>query len=266
MKTFLPLMTSGDVAEAAKSRTIMILPIGTVDAQGPHMPLGYDYLVARELACRVCETANAIWMAPICYGASEALLSFPGTVSVPAAILSDLVEAVLLSVVSHGFDHILLLTNHNPNLPAVETACRRIRRSTGVIVPSIMPSTLAYHVAKERLNYEPTDSGHGADPHASIMLSLYPAEMRMDLAQRSAVKRIGPFEIASPFAVRFGGYNVSMFLDLEDLSETGSWGDPTKASKELGEGIVMAMVDYIVSFIAVFRTFNTRSQSRPKLP
>jgi len=258
---FLPLMTPSEIAAAASRGAVVLLPIGTVDAQGPHMPLGYDYLVAEELARRACELTGDVWTAPLCYGVSEALVAFPGTISVSVDTLRDLVRSVVGSLLSHGFEHVVLVTNHNPNMHAVEQACRDIRRDTGVLVPSVMPSVLALEIAMRVVGMGPQSSGHGADPHASLVRFILPEAYRSDLAAAMPLKTLGPYEIVSPFAIRHEGIAVSMFLNLEDLSDTGSWGDPTHASEETGERILDGMVEHLASFLRSFRHFDVRRAS-----
>src|SRR5207237_539060 len=106
-------MTPSAVSAAADGGEVVLIPIGTVDAQGPHMPLGYDYLVADELAKRASDATGAVYTSPICYGVSEALMAFPGTVSIASDILRDLIHAVVSSLYAYGFTHFVVLANHN---------------------------------------------------------------------------------------------------------------------------------------------------------
>lgn len=261
MKTFLALMTPSEIAAAARRGAIVLVPIGTVDAQGPHMPLGYDYLIAEELARRTCELTHDIWMPPVCYGVSEALINFAGTISITVDTLRDLVKSIVGSLIQHGFDHVVLITNHNPNILAIEQACRDIRRQTGILVPSAMPSVIAQDVAQQVLHMDPSAGGHGANPHASLMRFMFPEDFRLDLAATTPMKTLGPYQILSPFAIKYEGTSVNIFLDLEDLSDSGSWGDATSANAELGETVLNSMVRFLVSFVQSFKSFDVRTAS-----
>lgn len=137
MKTFLPLMSSHEAREAATRGAVVLLPIGTVEGNGPQMPMGYDYLVSEAVARQVAERTEGIWLPPIAFGVSEILAGFPGTIAIPAELLSQQVEHVLRSLIRHGFDHIVLINNHIPNQQPAEDAARRIRKETGVLVAAV---------------------------------------------------------------------------------------------------------------------------------
>src|ERR1700730_7146815 len=103
MKSFFPLLTITEAAEAAKRGAVVLLPIGTIEANAPQMPIGYDYLVAESLARQVAERTGELWLPPITYGVSERLSAFPGTLFVDANTLAQQVESILRGLVTHGF-------------------------------------------------------------------------------------------------------------------------------------------------------------------
>ena len=154
-KRFLPLMTQTEAHEAAIDGATVLLPVGTVEANGPHMPLGLDYLVAEALAARVASQAEALWLPPIAYGVSGPLMAFPGSIAIDPDVLSRQIETVLRSLIATGFEHIVLLCNHIPNRAPAELACRRVRHATGVLVPSILPASIASSISE---SYSPPKS------------------------------------------------------------------------------------------------------------
>src|SRR5262245_4876439 len=138
-KHFFPLLTWVEAAEASDKGTVVLLPIGTLDANGPQLPMGFDYLVASALAQKVAERTDSLWLPPLAYGVSEALARFPGTIAITPDLLAAQIEAIALSLIENNFTHIVLINNHGPNQPPAEIACRRIRRATNVVVPVIFP-------------------------------------------------------------------------------------------------------------------------------
>jgi creatinine amidohydrolase len=261
VKKFMPMMTTVEAGEAASRDTVVLLPVGTMEVNGPHLPLGYDYLVAARLAEAVCEIADAIWLPPITYGISEALASFPGTVWITPATLGDQVERILLSLVDHGFKHILILNNHIPNQYPVEYATRSVRRKTGVIVASVFPAQLARDLTTDIYAGRESEIGHGGEPSTSLMLHLHPEAVRMDLASANTIRSFDGLNVISPLEVQFGQSRVNLFLDVGDLSDTGGWGDPTRASAEVGAEVFDRMVRYVSEFVATYRKVRTDETS-----
>lgn len=259
MKTFFPLLTTTEARDAAQRHAVVLFPIGTIEANAPQLPLGYDYLVAESLARQVAERTSDLWLPPITYGVSERLAAFPGTLFVESATLAQQVESILRGLVVHGFDHILLLTNHIPNQEPVAAACRRIRKDFGTLVASVYPGQLATDLSKDVFAGESGTKGHGSEPGTSLLLHLYPGDVRMELARPSELKALKGLDIASISAVRFRDSQVNFFLELDDLTDRGGWADPTKATAEKGRTIMDRMVEYVASFVEVFRAFDTRA-------
>ncbi len=257
MKTFLPLMTSVESAEAVGRGAAVLLPIGTCEVNGPQLPVGYDYLVSSALAEEVAGRTSGVWLPPITYGVSEAMASFPGTVSVPHPVLAAQVEGILRSLVRHGFTHVVVVNNHIPNQYPVEYVCRALRRETGVLVASLFPSQIARDVSSDLYDEEPDALGHGAEPGTSLMLHLHPSAVRMDLVRPSRRRRFQGLEVVSPFAARFGGSEVNLYLDLDDITDTGGWADPSHASAERGAIIFERMVRYTEAFVLRFQEIQT---------
>jgi creatinine amidohydrolase len=258
-KSFFPLMTQVEAREAARSGKVVLLPIGTVEGNGPVTPLGYDYLVAESLAREVAEKTGNLWLPPIAFGVSEVLSAFPGTVFIRAELLSQIVESVLRSLIKHGFDHIVLVNNHIPNQQPAEDAVRRVRRDTGVLCAALYPAQLARDLSTDLYQGMEATIGHGSEPGTSIMLHLYPDAVRTDLAEPWPKRDFQGWEVISPFALKHGSSQVNVYLDLEEVSDVGGWADPTHANAERGAEIMRRMVDFSVSFIERFAGMDTRA-------
>jgi len=250
-------MTPSEVSAAAARGAVVLIPVGTTEANGPHLPLGVDYLVAAALAERVAAAVDGLWLPPINVGVSQALDSFPGTLAVSPDTLGEQVRSLLGSLVAHGFRHIVILNNHIPNQYPVEYAIRYIRRSTGIVVPLIFPAQLAIALSKDIFEGREPELGHGAEPSTSLMLALYPEAVRLDLVQETPISPFKGLEVVSPLEVAFLKSRVNLFLDVGDLTDTGGWGDPRNASAERGEEIFSRMVDYVCAFCQAWIKANS---------
>lgn len=256
MKTFYPLLSWTEAREAAAADRIVMLPIGTIDANGPLTPLGFDYLVSTALAKQAAERTGALWMPGIAYGVSEALDTFPGTITMPPEHVAVQVDAIVRSLIKGGFNHILLITNHGPNQYPVEYAMRRIRRDTGVLVPSINPARLSADLRGDIFGSDAI--GHGAEPGVSLLMHLHPGSVDLSKAEKRTKTNFQGFETLNPMEVKFGASRVNMFLELQEVSVTSGWGDPTSSSAEKGEALFTAMLDFVVDFLPEFQNLDTR--------
>ncbi|MFP4608639.1 MAG: creatininase family protein, partial [Candidatus Aenigmatarchaeota archaeon] len=130
-------MNRWELEQRAEVVDTTILPIGSLEQHGPHLPLDTDSYDAEHLveeAVRRLETPKPVILPTIPYGVSDHHMGFPGTVTVASKTLEDLIVDVGRSVIRHGFRKFFILTGHGGNEAAVKTAARRLKKETGMDV------------------------------------------------------------------------------------------------------------------------------------
>jgi len=105
----------------------ILLPVGSVEPHGPHLPLGTDTLLSEEAAERAAEVLGergvATYVAPsVPYGVTEFAAGFSGAIGVPAATLTALLQAIVGRFLADGWSHVCLVNNHLE--PAHDAAVR----------------------------------------------------------------------------------------------------------------------------------------------
>lgn len=201
----------------ATPRRVLLLPLGSTEQHGPHLPLATDTVVATRLAALVHRQLPEIGLAPaIPYGASGEHAHFPGTLSIGTEALFLL----LVEFVRHAagdWRHVLVVNGHGGNVEALRRAVE-LTRYEG--------RSLQVHHA--------TSGGPRADPHAGyretcLMLHLQPETVRLDLAVPGTT---APMAELLP-RITAGGVRA--------VSPNGVLGDPTGATAQEGERIFAAM-------------------------
>ncbi len=96
---------------------IVVLPVGSLEPHGPHLPLGTDALLSSELAERSAKHLRKkgyeAWVAPMVpYGVTECAAGFPGVVSLEARILTPLVSSLIKGFLVQGVSHVCVVNNH----------------------------------------------------------------------------------------------------------------------------------------------------------
>lgn len=257
-KVYLSYMTWPEVVEVARSKPTVIVPAGTTEAQNLHNPMGYDYLIARDLAEAAAQRCNAVIAPVIPYGYSEIFTRFPGTISLQFTTLQAIFEDVIRSLIKSGFDHILFINNHEPNHAPLANAVNAIRDETGIICASIWPTTLARVYAQDLFDNPTEVLVHGNEPSTSLLMYLHPDMMRMDLAKAAPPPgKFQNFNLASASTIEHMGQKVHLFLRMHDVSQQGGWGDP-KGDAIKGKIIFEKMVEFIVTFVERFNELDTR--------
>ena len=207
-KIYYDELTWPEVNEAVAARKVVLLPIGSTEQHGHHLPLDTDNFLARSVCIKAAQQAptELLVMPTIPYGYNEHALDFPGTIHVHYDHFIEYCLDVCKSVVYAGFDRIVLIDGHGSNEHLCEFIARRATLETDALVASTLWVRLATE-AFERVR----ESGLGGASHAceletSAYLYLDEARVQMD----KAVNHVGGA----------AGHPSSRFL-FSDISKGG---------------------------------------------
>jgi creatinine amidohydrolase len=257
-KTLLSHMTWKEVEEAAQSNTLVLIPIGTQENQGPHNLLGLETFTTSTVSQRVAERCGALVAPVLPFGASGAFKNFPGTIALRPEVLRDVYEDILTSLARHGFDHLLFINHHGPNGWSIEEACRKLRETHGLVSGQIEIRMLFRELTRDLFKGKESAIGHGGDPGTSLMLHLFPEDVRMDLAEKESLLPYQGIDAESDSIFKFQGGRVNLYLNMEEVAPSGRWGDPTVGDPEVGRIAMDRVVDYVASFAEKFKEMDTR--------
>lgn len=211
-----PLRTATWPDVAAADRRVLLLPTGSLEQHGPHLPLATDTLVAEAVAARVHAMRPGTGLAPaIALGASGEHEGFPGTLSIG----SDALCGVVVEVVRYAaaeWEAVVVLNGHGGNADALRRAadlCRREGRTLAVV-----------HLGLAGMD------AHAGRAETSMLLHLHPDLVRRERASAGAV---APIEQLLPI-LRTGGVRA--------VSANGVLGDPAGATAEEGARWVERLV------------------------
>lgn len=113
---FLPEMTWIEARDAFARGAVGLLPVGAVEAHGPHLPLGTDVFLSIELSRRVARAlkpgVESILLPPITFSIAECAAEFPGTISIGATAFREGLRGVLASLFRHGLRTVALVNSH----------------------------------------------------------------------------------------------------------------------------------------------------------
>lgn len=258
-KTQWHLMTWKEIKRAQEERRVVLVPAGTVETQGTHTSIGFEFVLPQRLAEAVAQRTNAIVTPVIPFGWSADFADYPGTISLRPSTVENLYEDVLRAVISHGFDHILVLATHIPNQQFIEQVAYRLREEKGIRIAWMNPGQLANRFLQDVSPDVDRAKGHGADPGISLGEYLEPGSTDFsDMAPNQLVTEFAGFPLTG-WSMNFEGFPLSMPLMLQDLSpESSGGGDPSLGDAQQGEQIFQRMVDYLTGLVERFAAADTR--------
>ena len=247
-------MTWPVVAAAAKDGWPVIVPIGTVEAQGLHAPMGHDHIVAEALGRAVSERIECVVTPTIPFGYSHFSKPFAGTISLRPGTLYALLEDLVSCLAQSGFNRFIFINNHSLNEPVLGHVADEMRERHGVLIASVFPSQMAADLSADLYEDQESVFAHGGEPTVSLMMHLTPEAMQ-NMDQAGPLDFISPFEeleLAGPGAVRFGGTSVKVYTDIAKMMPTGGAGDPRAASADKGLLMFERMTEVVAEFVKVF--------------
>lgn len=219
------LRLAGRTSAEVRDRPMLIVPCGSVEQHGPHLPLDTDTVIARavadRVAARLADRGREVVCAPaVEYGASGEHEGFAGTVSVGTrALAGTLVE--LVRSAARWCGPVVFVSGHGGNADALGAACCRLIYEQR---PSVWTTC-----------GEPDFDAHAGWAETSIMLALTPSSVRLDRVERGATE---PISTLLP-ALRAGG--------VAAVSANGVLGDPRGADDHTGSRLVTRLVERIVT-------------------
>jgi len=242
-----------EIREAVAQNRVCVLPVGTVEQHGPHLPLVTDVLTAAEMSRMAVERMpeEAILLPPVYYAFNVHHMDFPGTIAVEGETFVRYVTDIGKSLAHHGFRKILLVNGHGSNVPFLDIAARNITNQTEAIcamVPwwNLIPKRLLEELRESEF---PGGMAHGCELETSVLLYL-----RGDLVQFEKATRDIHFQKTEFFYWDLGAPSPVFFQEwFSRYSETGTVGDPTKATREKGRKFVASVVERMVALLKEFR-------------
>ncbi len=232
----------------------VLLPIGTTEQHGPHMPLDTDCLIARALATRAAELAAAEGLRLLVAPTLNVTLSwyhmqFPGSMRLSTTTFLQVFREVCDSLVHHGLDRIVAINGHGGNVAALTVAVNHYLEVTGRRVVLAQWWDLAADVLADVEG----PMIHAEEAETSLALALG-QRVQMEKATRdawdrgAAVREAGlPWTSLGQYGMRHAGPKVVVPMDmLRDITPSGVVGDATRARVETGERMVAAIVPRIV--------------------
>lgn len=247
-------LSFSEVGEVATTNPVLLIPMGTVEQHGPHMPVNADNMVAEFVAMHAAAETNAVVAPGINYGCSDVFRNFPGTISIRHDTLAQLLEEVVEGYIAHGFRRIVFVNNHGGNEIVIERIARIMRKRHGILLGSVYPWSLGYALMRDQYEDVGKAYGHGGEPETSAMLSMFPDDVTWDRLETGSFQSFQGWEPTGYSKVKVEGQPVpgTIYFESDDIAPNGVTGDGTNGKKEIGDVWVERVVGFAVAFVNQF--------------
>ena len=257
MKIKLEEMSWPEVAEVLKQPNVVILPAGSMEQHGLHLPLNVDSscsaYIAEQTAIKVIEEHKIqVLVAPtVSYGETSSFRRYPGTIGISLDTLVGMIGDIVRSFMNQGFKNIVVVNGHSGNTIPIAEALRKASVD--------FPDAGLYAVNWWGLGFDvipnirKSEVGlHADELETSLSLVIQPENVHME----KAVKDMPSYSLSSRWVVpdlqqspNRVFYHSRKGFPKRPGEGSGVMGDPTVASRETGEKIIAAVVDDLAKII-----------------
>jgi creatinine amidohydrolase len=243
-------LTWPEVRRAASQDRVALIPVGTLEDHGPHLPIDTDLRIISEICLRASERApdDVVLLPAIPHGYDPHHMDFPGAISIAWDTFTRYCKDVGTSLAQHGFRRMLYLNGHGSNQNMVEIAARLVM----IDHPEVLAAAAFYLTSRK-----------GIDAVESIRESAFGGMAHADELETSIYLHLDPDAIDMTKAVDEQGYPAGENAHMEwwadgslklmpwwsSFSRTGVQGTPTLATPEKGRAFLEAAVDECVAYI-----------------
>lgn len=221
--------------KALKKTKTLVIPFGTVEAHGSHLPLNTDALIIREVVKKAAAESGVIAAPPLQYGVCTSTGAHPGTIAISPGTLRAITFDMVRSAYMSGFRNIALISGHGGglHLSAMREAGEEL--VSALYLNSLNLAVLCvYDLIQDEIKSlaETKNDSHAGEIETSLMLYLAPNLVKGRSKEEYPV-------ITTPFITR----------DKLKRWPGAVWGNPAKADADKGKKIFDAMVKKTVELI-----------------
>jgi len=204
-----------------RKKQIAIIPVGSMEQHGPHLPISTDSDIVTEIALRLSEKIYGLLLPTISYGISDEHFPF-FNLSIKKSTLLRILEDVCESLIKNGISKIIIINGHYGNLDSLKSFERKQKKNRKILIFSYW-------------RFMNMEFDHAGNVETSIMLAIS-KNVNMKKARKG-------FQTDGMSKQEISKINRLAQKSFPKVTRNGVWGDPTKSSAKLGRKIIKEIVD-----------------------
>jgi creatinine amidohydrolase len=217
----------------------VILPIGTMEAHGRHLPLATDILIPVDIAEKLADAVNSLIAPPVNYGITRSLLAYTGSLTVPSQAFKEYVKGILLSFAEHGFRKVIVINGHGGQMNELKEVAMEAWSEKKL-------KTIVFHwwIAVEQFtkDFFKQQGGHGAIDETAMIMAIDESLVKKELYSEESAALSSPGVDVYPFHAPIVLYKKGEGLPVFDMRKA------TEYSKGVIENTIEMVKDILVKW------------------
>lgn len=230
-------LTDPEIEAALAERALVIVPCGSTEQHGPHLPTTTDFLASAVISELVAAEIGGLVLGGMQFGVTPIHMSFSGTVSLSAETYQTVLIEMCASLAKHGVKEIAFVNWHEGNIASISTVASRLTQEYGLNVVVAQ----ACYVAEELYGEALDGLTHGGPIEAAAVLGVRP-----DLVHYDRLDPVldSPGERPADHARRGKSFQT-VLRDIREISDTGWYGSTKQVSTDEGAELVKAVAEVV---------------------
>jgi creatinine amidohydrolase len=236
-------LASPSVREYLSRDDRIVLPVGSTENNGPHLPLATDTLAAQAVAQEAAQRTGVLVAPTVPWGNSSVNLGFAGTIALPPDVLAQVVESTCCSLAHHGFRRFAVVSGHYGNVWPVASIAEALR-DRGLLVAQLDLWRAVEKLCGDLVSEGATmPFGHGSELMTSVALAVAEGLVERDRMVVEVPEEAYGLKYYRSYPEVMG------FAAWDEISESGSVGDPRGATAGAGREAVSRVASLLVALL-----------------
>lgn len=249
----------------------VLVPMGSTEKHGAHIPLGTDSYVTMEVVERAAAAVDVMFTPLQPFGYSPHHMGRneegAGTITLRAETYRRVLHDVARSLIFHGATRIIFVSHHGSNTKPIDELMRQLRYHTGAYISFYKtPTEREANVVQDLFENPPeeTPGWHSSELETACLMATADGLVHMDRAvedRAHAPAYMGPefSKIDGTGTVKFqNSENIWVPMDHHEYSDTATIGNPFRATKEKGLAMYDRMADHLGAYVEEVRKFDVK--------
>lgn len=239
----LELLAPPAVREYVSRDDRIIVPVGSTENNGPHLPLSTDTLAAQAVGEEAAQRTGVLIAPAVPWGSSSVNLAFAGTISLDWQLLARVVESICVTLAEHGFRRFAVVSGHYGNVWPVASIAE-VLRDRGLLVAQVDLWRAVEKLCRDLVSEDAVmPFGHGSEMMTSVALAI-----ARDVVDRDRIVVEVPHEAYGLKYYR--SYpEVMGFAAWDEISRSGAVGDATRATADAGREALARVASLLVELL-----------------
>jgi creatinine amidohydrolase len=250
-------MTSPEAGAALARSGTVVLPIGSIEQHGPHLPNGTDTMAAELVAREVADRLGAVY-APFCpYGVTPIHAGHPGSVTLRRQTFEALLDDVCTELIGAGAHTVIMVNWHEGNIPSMNAVATDLQDRFGVTFVAAQ----ACYTAQRLYRDDGGELTHGGGIETLAVLAYDESLVRADRAGEPT----RPEGAQEMDAMRRSPEVYGFITDVTELADDGWYGNPGWATVDRSKSFTDVVASGVIAGIEVVTNARrTRAHRQPK--